>query len=102
MESFKDKDGLIYASGHEHSLQFIPHLEEKNRQSYLVSGFGSVTSYVKKRSANIFTYQGKGFIALHYYKDRSNKVEFWDQEGIRVNRRIIKPDDSFKSANRNH
>lgn len=43
VESIKNKDGLIYTSGHGHSLQFIPHQEEKNRQYYLVSGSGSVT-----------------------------------------------------------
>lgn len=81
VESFKNKDGLIYASGHGHSLQFIPHQEEEKRQYYLVSGSGSVTSYVRKQRGNTFTYEGKGFVAIHYYSDRTKKVQYWSQEG---------------------
>lgn len=81
VDSFKNKNGLIYASGHGHSLQFIPHQEEENNQYYLVSGSGSVSSYVKKKTGNTFTYQGKGFIAIHYYNDQSKNITYWNEEG---------------------
>ncbi|MDZ7659020.1 metallophosphoesterase [Fodinibius sp.] len=62
LHSFKDKPGLIYASGHEHSLQFIPYLNGSRQQYHLVSGSATKPSFVKKGSGDSFTYRGKGFI----------------------------------------
>lgn len=89
MKSIKDKEGLIFASGHEHSLQFIPYTNGQYRQYQLVSGSASKPSFVKKSSAENITYRGEGFIAIHYSGDKSKKIEFWNDEGIIVHQQII-------------
>ncbi len=81
LKSFERKDGLIYASGHEHSLQFIPHQSKNTNQYFLVSGSASRTSYVKKNLANAFTSRTKGFMAVRYYKNRGKSIEIWDNKG---------------------
>lgn len=81
LDGFKGKDNLIYASGHEHSLQFIPYEDGEDRQYFLVSGSGSVTSYVKSQRDNTFTYQGKGFIVIHFYEDRTKIIQYRNQKG---------------------
>lgn len=91
LKSFEFTDELVHASGHEHSLQFIPQEEGESRQYYLVSGSASKPSYVRKKSNDVFTREGEGFVVLRYYKDRSKSVEFWDYEGNRVfNRQLPK------------
>ena len=90
MESFKEKDELIYASGHEHSLQFIPHQSDSTQQYYLVSGSGSRSSYVKKQRGQSFTHRGKGFIAVRYFEDQSKRIEVWSAEGNLMFHKTIK------------
>lgn len=91
LNSFQLTDELVHASGHEHSLQFIPRQEGDSRQYYLVSGSASKPSYVRKKSNDVVTREGEGFVVLRYYKDRSKSVEFWGNEGNRVfNRQLPK------------
>jgi hypothetical protein len=89
MRSFKDKDGLIYASGHEHSLQFIPHQSKNTNQYFLVSGSATRTSYVKNQPKNAFTSRTKGFMAIRYFSDRSKKIEIWDNKGNLIFQRYL-------------
>ena len=90
MESFESKDGLIYASGHEHSLQFIPQTDNNARQYYLVSGSGSRSSYVKKQRDPSFTHKGKGFIAVRYFENQSKRIEVWSEKGNLIFHKTIK------------
>lgn len=92
MESFKESAELIYASGHEHSLQFISRKSESTQQYYLVSGSGSRSSFVKKLSGSAHTYKGKGFMAIHYFKDQSKRVEIWNEQGDIIFTRHLKND----------
>jgi hypothetical protein len=39
---------------------------------------------VKDRDDAVRTYEGEGFIALHYYADKSRKIEFWNEDGEKV------------------
>jgi len=89
LKSFKEHDHLIYASGHEHSLQYISRSDGNNRQFYLVSGSASKSSYVRKKSDDPFTYKGKGFIAIHYFESRKKKIEFWNEDGELVFQKTI-------------
>jgi len=91
LNSFNEAEALFYAAGHEHSLQFIPRNDNQSRQYYLVSGSGSKSSFVKKRSGDIFTYGDKGFITIHYYRDRTKKIEFWNDQGQIVYQKYIVP-----------
>lgn len=79
--SFSGKEELIYASGHEHSLQFIPTEGDQKRHYYLVSGSGSKSSFVKKMNDDVITHRGKGFLVIHYYREGTKKIEFWDRQG---------------------
>lgn len=90
IERFENKDGLIYASGHDHSLQVIPQTDNKVRQYYLVSGSGSRSSYVKKQRGPSFTHKGKGFIAVRYFKNQSKRIEVWSEKGNIIFHKTIK------------
>ncbi len=79
---FADRDPLIYASGHDHSLQYITFDDERRNQYYVISGSSTVTSYVKSPELPSFGLQQKGFSALHYYKN-GIWVEFWSKDGKR-------------------
>lgn len=89
MKSFKRKDDLIYASGHEHSLQFIPNQSGNTKQYFLVSGSATRISYVKKQPKNAFTSQTKGFMAIRYFSDRSKSIEIWDNKGNLIFQRYL-------------
>lgn len=91
MQSFKGKEQLIYASGHEHSLQFIPTMQDSLEQYYLVSGSGSRSSYVKKRRDEAYTYRGKGYMVIRYFEDRLKKIEMRDTKGHVLFTKMIQP-----------
>lgn len=80
---FANRSPLIYASGHDHSLQYITFDDERRNQNYVVSGSATVTSYVKSPELPSFGIQQKGFSALHYYKN-SIWIEFWSEGGERL------------------
>lgn len=90
LNSFKQVDGLIYASGHEHNLQYIPFETDSVKQHYLISGSASKTTHVRKSDGNFHSYNGIGYIKLTYYSDRSKLIEFKNQGGISVHSLIIK------------
>ena len=67
---------LIFASGHEHSLQYIEH--DSVRQ--IVSGSGSKASYATLSNDGFFAYNGQGFAVLDIFKDGSAWVSFYGNE----------------------
>ncbi len=87
---FADRNPLIYASGHDHSLQYITFGDERRNQNYIVSGSATVTSYVKNPGSPNFGVQQKGFSALHYYKN-SIWIEFWSEGGKRLFEQEVAP-----------
>ncbi len=80
---FAERNPLIYASGHDHSLQYITFDDERRNQHYIISGSSTVTSYVKNPELPNFGIQQKGFSALHYYK-KGIWIEFWNEQGKRL------------------
>lgn len=70
---FSNKKNLIYASGHEHSLQYFP----KGEQHFIVSGSGSKNSFVAKGRGAAFTYSQKGFSKLVFLTSGEIWLEFW-------------------------
>lgn len=78
---FSLTDHLIYASGHSHSLQYLPQKGKRETQHYIVSGAGSKENYVSKGRGSEFTHQGKGFITLNYYGNGSVWMEAWAPVG---------------------
>ncbi|TGE04572.1 metallophosphoesterase [Hymenobacter fodinae] len=55
--------GVIYASGHDHNLQYF----EKHGGHYLVSGSGSKTAFVQKGGHATFVHENQGFFSLDFY-----------------------------------
>ena len=59
---FDEHGNIIYASGHDHSLQYLP----KGQTHYLISGAGSKSTFVKKGKGSEYTYHGYGYMKLEF------------------------------------
>lgn len=64
---------IIFASGHEHSLQYIEH----NGIKQIVSGAGAKYSYANLSNNGLFAYGGQGFARLDIHKDGSSWVSYF-------------------------
>ncbi len=73
LKVFKQHDHLVYAAGHEHTLQYFS-LQD---QRFIISGSGSKDSYVAKGGPAAFASSEFGFARNLYYRDGSAWVEFW-------------------------
>lgn len=73
-ELFKKYPGIIYASGHEHNLQYIT----KDKCHFIISGAGSKLKYVIEEGKNLrFGLKAKGFFKLSFYDDGRTETEVW-------------------------
>lgn len=77
LQLFNGHQDLIYASGHDHSLQYFKKERKNERQHYIVSGAGTATDFVAKGRGAAFAAQRKGFATVSYYSDGSSWLEFW-------------------------
>lgn len=69
----RESDRIIFASGHEHSLQY-----NKNGDiSQIVSGSGSKNSATRLTGDAVFTYGGQGFAVLDIFTDGSSWVRYY-------------------------
>lgn len=68
---------FIFASGHEHNLQYF----EKDDQYFIVSGAGSLRSPSKKGDDAAFAYGHTGFAQVDFYEDGSAWLQFWIPDG---------------------
>ncbi|MFT5384849.1 MAG: hypothetical protein ACI8X3_001840, partial [Saprospiraceae bacterium] len=65
---------FIFASGHEHSMQYI----SQKRQHFIVSGSGGSTKTAATASkGSEFAYGGTGFSQIDFYEDGSAWLQFW-------------------------
>lgn len=66
---------VIYANGHEHSLQYI----RKDSVHYITSGAGSTTSYLKNKPKGdmIFGTTKQGFARLDFEENGEAYLSFW-------------------------
>ena len=76
---------FIFASGHEHNLQYF----EKKKQSFIVSGSGSKTTGANLRDGALFVYGQQGFSKIDFYEDGSAWMEFWAAEGNNPKGRMV-------------
>jgi hypothetical protein len=67
---------VVFASGHEHNLQYIEHDLIKQ----IVSGSGSKISYAKLGNDGQFAYPGYGFAILDVFDDGSSWVQFYSAD----------------------
>ncbi|NND71490.1 MAG: hypothetical protein HKN43_07915 [Rhodothermales bacterium] len=77
---FSSHESLVYASGHEHSLQHFRVGPDHLYQDYIVSGSGSRPTHVAGGNGASFAANPEGFAILQYYRDRSVWLSFWDTE----------------------
>ncbi|HET6569127.1 MAG TPA: metallophosphoesterase, partial [Rhodothermales bacterium] len=74
---FRQHPGLIYASGHDHNLQYF----RDGKQHYIVSGAGSKDGYVAHGHGEIFARESPGYARLKYYRNGAVWLEFWAPSG---------------------
>lgn len=67
---------IIFASGHEHTLQYI----ENAGVRQIVSGSGSKQSYASLSNDGLFSYGGKGFVRMDVMQDGSSWVQYYGFE----------------------
>lgn len=91
LDIFKKYPGLIYASGHDHNLQYI----QKNGQHYIISGAGCKVNHVQKGGGAVFAHAHKGFMKLDFYYGGEVWLEVWeppengDSESLIFRKQII-------------
>ena len=69
----KKNGKFIFASGHEHNLQFF----KLDGQAYIVSGAGSKTGPTRLGNGAEFAYGRKGLAQMDFYEDGSAWVKFY-------------------------
>lgn len=73
----KQYPGTVYASGHEHGLQFI----ENDSVHYIVSGADSKPTVVKKKGFSKFAASEQGFVRMMIKRDGTSEVEYYSSRG---------------------
>ena len=85
IDAARKNGNFIFASGHEHTLQYI----EQDDQSFIVSGSGSKLSPVRLGNGSKFAYGYYGFAQLDFYDTGAVWLTFWTPEGDDPNGRLI-------------
>ncbi len=75
---FNQYPGLVYASGHEHTLQYF----QRREVHHLVSGSASKIGYVERGGKDNFGLQKKGYARLHFYSGGQMLVEYLTPQGV--------------------
>lgn len=86
-------DKVIFASGHEHSLQYI---EEENTPQ-IVSGAGAKMGGTRLLNGSKFSYGGMGYATLEIYTDGSSRVRYFgldkeEKEKFLFTSEVLQPD----------
>ncbi len=68
-------ENVVFASGHEHSLQLI----QKGKHHFVVSGSGAKTTHLKEGKST-FGKSERGFVALEYQRGQAS-IKYWGTEG---------------------
>jgi hypothetical protein len=85
LNAARKNGNFIFASGHEHSMQYI----ERGGQSFIVSGSGSKKSATRLGEGSDFSYGEEGISELLVYEDGSVWVQFWAAAGNGQNGQLV-------------
>ncbi|WP_114491588.1 metallophosphoesterase [Candidatus Ulvibacter alkanivorans] len=69
----KNNDRIVFASGHEHTLQHI----ERDGLTQIVSGSGAKSSFSSLGNDGLFSYGGQGFAVMDVFTDGSSWVRYY-------------------------
>ncbi len=69
---------VIFAAGHEHSLQYF---EDKDLR-YIISGSGSKKTYTAKGGDADYAREARGYAKIIFYEDNESWVEFYTTAGF--------------------
>ena len=64
---------VIFASGHDHNLQYF----DFDKRKYIVSGSAAKTDFVKKGGNATFASESRGFVKVEFYEDSEAWVNFY-------------------------
>ncbi|MEM6326510.1 MAG: BamA/TamA family outer membrane protein, partial [Bacteroidota bacterium] len=81
LDLFSDYEDLIYASGHDHNLQYHTQTGREGLQHLLVSGGGSEGRYARGGGSALFTASQRGLMELVYVEDGSVWLEVYTVDG---------------------
>ncbi len=77
LETISKKWGnVVFASGHDHSLQYI----EKDHVKQIISGSGAISSFAGLGKFGLFSYPGPGFSVFDVFDDGSSRVSYYSSE----------------------
>lgn len=90
---------LVFASGHEHTLQHI----EQDGLVQIQSGSGAKSGFASLGKEGLFSYGGQGFAVYDIFTDGSSYVRYFGvdeakQPKLLYEKEIFKPKDSFNLA----
>jgi len=74
---FEQHPDLLYVSGHDHSLQYLP----EGNTHYIVSGAGCKIDYIKRRKKAAFAASKNGFGRLDFHENGEVWLYFYTSEG---------------------
>lgn len=77
---------IIFASGHEHNLQYF----DEGKLKYVVSGSGAKTSFVRKGGDAVFTESTRGFAKITFYPNLESWIEYFEVSPEQEVRSIFK------------
>ena len=93
----QENDKVVFASGHEHSLQYIL----KDNLHQVISGSGSKVNPTRNVEGGIFSYGHPGYAKLDIFKDGSSYIRFYSgtDGAIVFQSSVLKPDSQFEFSN---
>ena len=96
LETISTKWGkVVFASGHDHSLQYLEHEPVKQ----IISGSGAISSYAGLKNDGLFAHNDKGFAVFDVFENGSSRVSFYGIENekpvLLYQKQVFKPEEDF-------
>lgn len=85
LTAMNEANNVVYAAGHEHSLQFI----QSDGHHFIVSGSGSKVTHVKEGKKSLFAREEQGFAILDFEDSGKASVAYWGIDGGLLFEKII-------------